>query len=713
MPAICGLCPHGCWVRVRVEDGTICTVAADPDPRYGNLCERGRLAPEIVYSPDRIRTPLLRTGPRGTVSFRPATWDEALDRIAGKFLRISDAHGARAVASYFGAGTLEDSLLENFDRVLAPFGSPNDMNCGSICYVSSMILAPITTLGIPGASLGLDFENAEIILLWGTNPLKDGLPDKMRRIRAARKRGARLIVVDPRRHRLAREADEWVPVLPGTDGALALSLIHVIIREGWYDREFVEGWTEGFSALAAYAQGFAPQVAQTLCGVEAQVIEDLAATLGRARGVALDFYSGLEYAPSGTQNSRALYALLAITGNVDAEGGLLIRDCPHEPPPEFSLPQDRPPLGAREYPLFFALTGRAHLAGLPAAVLDSYPYPVRALLLVGGSPYLSYPDPDIWKRVYESLDFLVVVDRFLPEEAAWADVILPVTTCYEISSFQRYRECVRLRERVIEPVGESRNDTLILAAIMKRLGCGGLPCTEEEILAQSLTGEGGLLEQIREGAAVVEALQQKTIHHKYRTGLLRKDGKPGFPTPTGKFEFSSTLLSRYGYDSLPIYDPPRAPEGLMEEPLLLTTGARSRRRFNSQYLDRPELVALHGPALEIHPIDAAARGIRNGDRVSVSTGSGQLHLEAHVTPHIYPGAVHAPHGGGSRHHLGAWRHANINAIIPPVIKDPISGYPAVKAVPCEVMRISSHQEAMAPGWDAESVPLNNELILQP
>lgn len=686
-PAICGLCPQGCWVRVRVEEGRLVSVVADPDPRYGNLCERGRLAPEIVYAPDRIRTPLIRSGPKGTVAFRPATWDEALDRIAGELLRARDAHGASAVASYFGAGTLEDSVYEHFDRVLAPLGSPNDMDCGSICYVSSRILAPLTTLGVPGASLEPDFERAEVIVLWGTNPLKDGLPDKRRRIQAARERGAMLVVVDPRRHRLAREADAWIPVRPGTDGALALSLLHVCLREGWYDREFAERWAEGFPALAAYVQGFSPERAEALCGVEADAIERLAETIGRARGVALDFYSGVEYAPSGTQNARALYALLALTGNVDAEGGLLVRDAAHPIAEARPLPPGPAPLGAREHPLFVALTGKAHLAGLPAAVLEDDPYPVRALLLVGGSPRLSHPDPETWERVYGRLDFLAVVDRVLPEEAAWADVVLPAATYYEIASYQRYREHVRLRERVIGPVGEARNDAVILAALAERLGCPAFPGSEEEVLARGLGGEGDLLDRLC-ARGTAETAPPSALRRKYETGHLRTDGRPGFPTPTGKLELASTLLGRFGYDPLPVYVPPHEPGDAPGEPLLLTTGARSRLRFNSQYLDHPELAARERPALEIHPSDAAARGIRDGDRVAVRTGRGRLHLEARVTPHIRPGAVHAPRGGGGRRHLGPWRHANINAVIPPHLVDPISGYPAVKAVVCDVVRLT-------------------------
>ena len=407
--------------------------------------------------------------------------------IAKEFMRIKDTYNAAAVASYMGAGTLEDGLSEFFKKILEPFGSPNDMDCGSVCYVSSRVIAPVTTLGVQGESITPDFENAKLIILWGANPFKDGLPDKMLRIQKARNHGAKLIVVDPRRNRLTRNADYWVPVIPGTDGALILAVINTIIQHGWYDRDFVENWTSGFDELAAYASGFTPGAAAQICGVDEGTIEWLAASIAKASGVAIDFYSGLEYAPSGVQNTRALYCLLALTGNLDVDGGLYIHDYPHRQFHEYQLNGRHRPLGSSGYPLFHALAGRAHVSGLADAVLHDDPYPVRGLLIVGSSPYRSYPDTATWKRVYETLDFMAVVDRFMPEEGAWADVILPATTYYEIDSYQIYRNHIRLRHKVIEPVGQSMNDSLILGSVAERLGYGGaFPRSEKQIIRNAL-----------------------------------------------------------------------------------------------------------------------------------------------------------------------------------------------------------------------------------
>jgi anaerobic selenocysteine-containing dehydrogenase len=691
-PAICGLCPHGCWVRASVSEGKLISVAADPHSEYGNLCGRGRLAPQVVYSPDRIRTPLIRNGSKGRQAFREATWDEALDRIAKEFMRIKDTYGAAAVASYMGAGTLEDGLSEFFKKVLAPFGSPNDMDCGSVCYVSSRVMAPVTTLGVQGESITPDFENAKLIILWGANPFKDGLPDKMRRIQKARDQGAKLIVIDPRRNRLTRNADYWVPIIPGTDGALILAVINTIIHHGWYDRDFVENWTSGFDELAAYASEFKPGTAAEICGLDIGTIEWLAAGIARTSGVAIDFYSGLEYAPSGVQNTRALYCLLALTGNLDVDGGLYIHDYPHRQFHEYQLNGHHRPLGSSEYPLFYALAGRAHVSGLAAAVLRNDPYPVRGLLIIGSSPYRSYPDPAAWKRVYETLDFIAVIDRFMPEEGAWADVILPATTYYEIDSYQIYRNHIRLRNKVIEPVGQSMNDSLILGAVAERLGYGGnFPQSEKEIVRKALSNYPGVQKHPGEIPEVMALHLPERRTRKYESGHLRSDGNPGFPTPTGKFEFASTLLMRYGYDALPVYTDPRSSQKDRASCLMLTTGARSRARFNSQYLDRPELAERNRAVVEINPRDAEARDIRGGEIVAVRTSSGQMLLEAHVTDDICAGTVHVPYGGGGRRQIGLWPQANVNSIIPPESRDPISGYPVFKAVMCEVLPLEEKQ----------------------
>lgn len=278
----------------------------------------------------------------------------------------------------------------------------------------------------------------------------------------------------------------------------------------------------------------------------------------------------------------------------------------------------------------------------------------------------------------------------MPEEAAWADVILPAATYYEIESYHLYRDHVRMRRRVIEPVSEARNDSMILSAIAERLGCGSsFPASEGEIVDRAFSNNVELLRILKNGPGVGRLPFGERRSRKYESGHLRSDGKPGFPTPSGKFEFTSVLLRRYGYDALPVYTDPRASTADDDSVLMLTAGARSSKRFNSQYLDHHELALNREPALEINVIDAKIRGIKNGARVSLRTDLGEIVLEARVTTGICKGAVHAPFGGGSRRHHGLWRQAHVNSVIPSDVRDPISGYPVVKAVMCDVAKVDT------------------------
>lgn len=697
--AICGLCASGCHVKVRIKDEKILDVAADLDSPYGYVCPKGKIAPKIVHSPDRIINPLIRNGEKGTVGFRQASWAEAMDLIGQGLIRVKEKYGATAVASYLGAGTLEDSLREFGSKFLSPFGSPNDMDCGSICYVASRIIAPLTTLGLGGSNLVADYDNAEAIIIWGANPAKDFPPIRYRKIKEAKKRGAIVIVIDPRRHQLAISADYWIPIRPGTDGALILGVLNIIIQNGRYDRNFIENMTIGFEELKAYAKNFTPSKVADICRIDEQLIFRLAEIMTSKKGVALSTYTGFEYAASGVQNTRALYILWAITGNIDIKGGLYIDQYPYDTVVEYPIPENNAPIGAREHSVFYALTGKAQFVEFPKAVLHDDPYPARALVVIGGSPYLSYPQPELWREVFKRLDFLVVVDRFMTMESIWADVILPAATYYEITSFQYYRsfKCyqdrVFLRRKVIEPVGEARNDVLIVGEIAKRLGYGNLyPQNEDEILKKVFENQPDLLKELLSNPGGVRLEECERRYKKYESGHLRSDEKPGFPTPSGKLEICSSILAKYGYDPLPVYADPydglsKTKKSSEKYPFALTTGARSVYKFNSQYLNIPDLVRLHPvPVLALNPVDASAIGVKDGDRIWVETENGKLRLTASITSDICAGTVHAPYGGGSIFQKGEWKEAAINILLSPQGRDPISGYITCKAIPCNIRK---------------------------
>jgi anaerobic selenocysteine-containing dehydrogenase len=690
---ICGVCPGGCGIIAIMKDGRLIKVEPDKDVPYGNLCVRGRAAPEVVYSPDRLTTPLIRTGEKGRGEFRAASWDEALDLVARRMKEIRDIYGAHAFVYHSGRGAFEESLHDFSEGFLYPYGSPNMASVGSLCFVSYGILAPVPTFGIGSARLIPDIENSKTIVIWGANPITDSPPIMFSRIVDAQKRGAKIIAIDHMKSDIAGRADQWVAVRSGTDGALALGMLRVIINEGIYDKEFVKRWTVGFEDLTTYVQSFTPEEVERITSVPGETVVSLAREIAATKHVSLRMYTGLEYTNSGVQNIRAVYLLWTLAGHLDVPGGLLITP----PVQSFRAPAKiRPPEGAKaigsaEYPLFYELVGNAQFMEFPKAVLEDKPYPVKGLLINGASTLTSYPQPELFEKAYEKLDFMAVIDLFMTGEARYADVILPAATYFEISSYQSYPDYVRLREPVIEPVGQARNSLLILAAIADRLGYGDkYPQTEEAIIREAFAGRPELLAEMKADHGGARLEQPEHRFKKYELGLLRRDGRDGFNTPSGKIEITSSILAKHGYNALPIYVDPvegpiNNPELHREYPLVLNTGARIMSTFRSQHQNISSLVKMQDkPLVLMNPQDAKKRNIENGDKVVVRTKRGEVCFWADVSDKVVPGAVEMNVGGGKPIHVESWRDSNANILTDFYNRDPISGFPVFKALLCEI-----------------------------
>jgi anaerobic selenocysteine-containing dehydrogenase len=691
-----------------MEDGRISRVAPLKGHPKGICCPRGTHAAEIVYSPDRLRHPLKRVGERGAGHFARVSWDEALDTIAGQLKRIAMEHGPQAVCLYTGRGTFERSLWELLSpagvressawNLLFPFGSPNTTGVGAICYVAHGVIAPVTTFGVWGIDTFSDIENSGLVVVWGGNPATDSPPTNLNRIRNAQKRGARVTIIDHRRTQTVRATKgDWIGIRPGTDGALALGMIHVVIEEELYDPEFVENWAVGFEDLKTYVAQFTPERVETITWVPAEEIRRTARALARAEGAALVSYTGLEYTNSGTQNIRAVLILWALTGNLDVPGGLVIKMPDGEFHVNRSMRQEPPngvdPIGKHEYPIYHLYRKEAHAMELPKAILEDDPYPLRAMLIVGSSIITSYPNPDLWRRSFVGLDFLVVVDRFLTADATYADVVLPAATMFEIESYEIYDRYVQLRQRVIEPVGEARGDWAIAAAIAARLGYGHLyPQSSEDRLRGTFSRDGLDLETLRRHPEGIQLPVPEQRYRKWELGLLRQDERPGFETLSGKFEIASSVLAEYGYDPLPVYVEPQegpisTPELAERFPLVFNSGARIQSDFRSQHHNIPGLLKMQPhPLVTLHPRDAAPRGIQTGDEVFVVTGRGQVRYTAWVTEDIVPGVIEANAGGGSPIASQPWRECNVNELTDSDNRDPISGFPVYKALLCDVVK---------------------------
>ncbi len=700
--ALCGICPAGCWIIATYDHaGRLAAVRADESSPFGITCKLGLHSPEIVYSTNRLSHPMKRKGPKGTYDFEQITWDQAFAEMVQRLQTIKAESGPEAAAIYTGRGSFELAMCDVFQprdvavssasSLLFPFGSPNTMGVGALCYVSMAMIAPHVTMGGMFINMFSDLEQAELIVVWGANPATDCPPLDYRRIIEATRRGAKLVVIDPRRTVTAKiDGAQWIPIRPGTDGALALALCQVLLEEELFDESFVRDWTHGFEEFARYVQHFRPEVVESITGVPADTIRTLARRLTQAHGVSPVMYSGLEYSDSGVQAIRATMVLWALAGQLDVPGGrcFTMREnyFPVNRDGLIPNPDVKKALGRDRFPVYSLYRGESHANALPAAVLQGQPYPIRSLIILGGSMLTAWPQPQVWRQTLEGLDFLTCIDINLTADCAYADLVLPAATWYEIDSYMTYGPIFRLRERVIPPVGEARNAFFIFAELARHLGYGHLyPQNEEELLRYVLRGSPFTLEDVRAAGGQVQVETAIMQYKKWEKGLLRPDGRPGFDTPTGKFEIASTILEEHGYDPLPVYTEPlesplSQPELAQKFPLVFNSGARVTTDFRSQFHGIPGLVKERPePTVMVNTADALVRGIVHGDAVFVASPRGEVRLRAIVTDDIVPGAIEANMGGGGPLGPKAWQECNINDLTDRRY-DPISGFPIYKAL---------------------------------
>lgn len=701
------------------DDNKIDRLEPDPEaPLGGILCPMASAAKEIIYSASRLAHPLKRVGPRGTYEFTPISWDEALDTIARKLNAVKQAHGAEAAGFYAGTGSYERSFKDAFQlkgseiylasSILFPFGSPNTFGVGAPCYTSLGVLAPKLTMGCLHIDMFSDVDNSDLILVWGTDPSTSTPPAMFERLRTAADEGAEIVVIDPRKTRAADlPGSEWLPIRPGSDGALALGLAHVLIRDDLYDGPFVKQWTLGFDDFADYVEAFTPAHVSGLTGIPAGRIEDLARRIVHAEGASYIMYTGLEYTRSGVQNIRAVMVLWALAGQMDVEGGrcFLRRESmiPLNRDHQIQTPGFGKSIGSGKFPVYAHYCGGEPHAGLlPRAIIDGDPYKIRALLVYGASLITAWPDPALWRRALSELDFLVTMDLQLTADAAYADIVLPAATAFEQESYCYYGGCLRLREKMIEPVGESRPGFRILLDLADRLGYGHLyPRTPRELL-ETLLKDSGLtvadLEAADRHAVTIGKVPME--YRKWEKGLLRKDGRPGFETPSGKFEIRSTVLEQFGYNGLPVYEESvetavSNPELARRFPLVLGTGP-FKPDMKSCLRAIPAFIKKYPyPAVEMNTADARDRGIQAGDRVIIRTARGAVPMRAHVSDRIMPGFVYAPAGGGGPLGTEEWRQANVNELADMGQFDEISGFPVYKTLLCQVSKKKRSRSGIA------------------
>jgi anaerobic selenocysteine-containing dehydrogenase len=768
------MCTSRCGVVATVEDGILTQVNADPEHPNGCICVKGAAAPEIVYSPDRLHYPMVRTRPKGDPDpgWTRITWDQALNLAALRLDDIKDNYGAEAVV--FSRATTAGTASIDFDgwlqRLANAFGSPNLLTSNHICTWNRRFGSKYTFgVGMPLP----DFDQTQCMLIWGVNPPATS-PAQALRVTRARRRGAKLIVIDPRKTTLAAKADCWLRVRPGADGELAMAMIHVLIEEKLFDEEFTRRWTNGSwlvrcdnnqllterdlqisgsttaymvwdehdnapvairrNGAAALFGSFTVHLSDGTavnCQPALQMLKDKAAAyapeqsarittvppLDVIRAVRLFAtekpssyctWVGLEQDCDAMQTNRAVCCFYALTGQFDERGSnVLFATTPTHPiTGRELLAKDKADrrLGIAQHPLGPpADPGIVQAAAVYQAILNERPYPIKALVLFGSDPLLGHGDPLHGKAALEAVDFYIHVDTTLNPSAAFADLLLPATTCWEhealMPSFEIAEDTLnwaQLRPAVAKPVGESRSDMEIIFDLAQRLGLAEqfFNGDVEAALMHQLTPAGISTHELRQNPIGVRA-NVSTKNRKYAEIDPRTGRAKGFETPTRKLEIYSTVFAKAGYPPLPEFHI-RAGNTDPRYPLTLTF-YRLVQFCDEQHRNIPRLRrSFPEPFAELHPQIARTEGVEDGEWILLETASGKIKLKAKFNDSLHPAVVTTVYGWWQACQLSnlsgydpfSQNGANANLLIANSDVDPISASVAHRSQRCRVRKVS-------------------------
>ena len=678
---------------VHVEDGKVVKVKGDPESplNKGKMCPKGAASIDNLYHPDRLKYPLKRAGKRGEGKWERISWDEALDTIVGKINEIKASHGIESVGIGTGTGRHHFTHVLRFANAL---GTPNWCEPGTAqCFIPRILTGAMTYGDLPVCDYYGDV-NPACVLVWGHNPTESGPDGELQfTIKECVKKGTKLIVVDPRQTDLAKKADVWLQVRPGTDDALALSMMNVIIGEGLYDKEFVEKWTVGFDQLAKRVAEHPPDWAEKITWVPAGEIKKAARLFAETKPATLEWGVGLEHTPNCLQTVRAVGLLPGITGNIDVPGGFILGMHAVNDPDMLAWNlsdemKDRR-MGADRFKVLCsrdALLGSAHIPALFEAMRTGKPYPVKAFLIFGNNGLVTYASSKEVHESFMSLDFLSVMDLYMTPTAELADIVLPAATWLELDQvcgFPLVAGNVGLITRKVAQIEECRQDEEVFVDLARRLNLEVGTESIHAVYDQQLAPQGLTFEEAKEKGFV-------SVPLKYR-----KYEEAGFLTQSGKVELASSYLERLGYDPIPYYEEPpespySTPELAKEYPLILTSGGRIQQFFCSEHRQIASLRKHHpDPIVEINPETAAGLGIQEDDWVWIETARGKIQQKAKLTQ-IDPRVINVQYGWWFPEQegpeYGVWKsNANVLTNIGPP-HDPALGTYQLRALLCKVYK---------------------------
>ncbi len=711
----CQLCGYFCGLRVQVDDDEkILGIKADP-ARYPyersvlSQCGRFGANREILDHPGRLNHPIKRVGQRGCGKWQRVTREEAMEDIASRLEGLKRRYGAETLATCISA---PHTIYWPLHRFLNLWGSPNNVGIGIVCWnpriwVNSITYGwPIEDELAPGLT--------RCVILWGINPAESDRSLFWKTLKDYAASGGRLVVIDPRRTETARLTDRWLAVKPGTDGALALGMLHVVIREGLFDHGFVEHWCSGFDELAHRVREYTPEKVAEITGISPSDIVEAASLFGSSRPAAI--FTGLGIDMSGihcTRTLRAIAALRAITGNVDVEGASFLNERPDFAPEidlelseKLSDSQRAKKLGAglfglqryegyerltqftlrhgKRLPARYLTSAHPHLAW--QAMITGEPYPIRALICMASNPLLCQADTKLVYRALQSLDLLVVLDQFLTPTAMLADYVLPAAGSFEQPLMQTNGGVANIAyggPGAVSPRCERRSDFDFWNDLGKR-------CGQEEFWPWST---------LEDALSDVLAPVGLSWGDFCRTGFYapekqyRKWESQGFATPSGKVELKSALVEEFGHDPLPACVlPADGADG--EFPLTLITGARKHPYYSSEFRQVKRIRKRHPrPLAEMSRATADRFGIRQGEVVWIETRQGRIWQEVAIA-RMRDDVVSIEYGWwypekeAKEPSLGGLWESNANVLTSAdtAFCDPILGAWDFRSIPCRIYK---------------------------
>ena len=648
-------------MRVEVEDGRLRAIESHPDNRATpeGVCLKGLSYIERVYAKDRILHPLQR---KTNGSFGKISWDAALDRIATELISARDRFGPRSVFFYTGSGTkgLLNEVSQDFWRL---YGGCTT-TYGDLCWPAGLEATRLT-LGDNKHNAPWDLVNARLIIFWGKNPAENNI-HQMPFVEEAIDHGARVVVIDPRRTQSAEGAELLVQIRPGTDGALALGIAHLLIARRSVDDAFIRAHLHGFEEFARMVRDYPPDRVAEITDVPVEVIERLAKMIGSITPLSICAGFGMQRYTNSAQTMRALIALLALTGNIGKPGaGWIYANLQSSIFRPVREPLALYPPANDNDPIRVAVS----TAQLGPEMLEQRNPELRVAWVERGNPVNQNPQTSKVLEAFRALDFRVVVDQFFTDTAREADIILPAKTMFEqtdvINAY--WHPYIQIKAKLIDPPGEVRPETEVYWYLAQRLGVSAeeierrIPAPSDEAIEAWL--EKHLepfpelsLESLRQGPVLAPGCQEVAW-----ADLV-------FPTPSGKIELlSEEANDRWGADPLPTYGPnverPAAGKAGVYPLQLLTPNTKNR--IHSQFGNLPSIRSLDPDTFaEMSPADAAARGIVDGDRVSVFNDRGRVEITARLDHSLRPGCIVIHNGwwlseGGGINLLSAARETDM------------------------------------------------------